>query len=114
MGGKRRLKAAMPRRFKDHRTTDAKRWSAVYAAIAERYPPADALGRKLTAVAADLLCQYEDLQAAGKAARKRNASAARKTTGLLFGMLRVLASSNGSEPEEDLAQTLARLAREGS
>lgn len=103
MGGKRRLKAAKPRRYPDHRVRDAKRWSEHYDTVAARYEPKDKLDRQMVAIAADLFLAYEDIMTASKATRQKKASAARKSVGLILGTLRVL-SRNGTPDHPSLEE----------
>jgi hypothetical protein len=98
----RRLKGGKPRRFKDHRRTEAKRWEQDYGTVAERFPPRDRLGREVVALAADMLADYRAM----RLAKRGTASARRKTAGLLLGALRVAADgANGHEPL-DLARAI--------
>ena len=103
----RALRGAIPRRFKDHRCADARRYTAAWRAIAGRFPGAhDDLGRRLIAVAADTLLEYERL--AQLAQRPRVASARRKYAGLLLGVLRTLAGAEPPEPQpRNLDEALA-------
>ena len=109
----RALSGRKPRRYKDHRTREARRWAESYSAIAERYPPKDALARKLIALCADIDQDYARLRSAGKAAQKKQASPIRKTAGLFLATLRILGGGgNGQREPEDIAAALARLRRE--
>ena len=101
----RRLQGAKPRRFKDHRRMAARRWAADYGTIAERYPPRDALGREVVALAADMLADYRTM----RITQRGTASARRKAAGLFLGALRVAADgANGH------GHTLADALRESS
>jgi hypothetical protein len=94
----RRLKGGKPRRFGDHRRTEARPFNAAYAMITGRYEPADRLGCELAGIAADLLCDYQALRRSkrGKAGQRR------KTIGLFLGALRVVgAGHNGHKPSVD-------------
>ncbi len=111
----RALGGRKPRRFKDHRRQEARRWAESYGAIAERYPPKDALARKLTAIAADFHRDYVDLRSVGKAAQKKQASPIRKTAGLFLATLRVLGGGSGNgHGEKDLARLIQETQREGA
>lgn len=111
--GQHTLKQRMPRRFKDHRASEARRYRKIYNAISERFPPRDAWGRKLTATLSDLMFDYEQMRLAGKVSRARRQSAARKTAGLILGMSRVLERSAGpQEPGDDLQRLLTSLSQE--
>lgn len=74
-----RLAGGKPRRYRDHRRKEAKRWGEDYAAVAERYPPRDRLARELIALAADMLGDYEAL----RLSRRATASARRKAASRL-------------------------------
>ncbi len=107
----RRLKGQKPRRFRDHRRAEAKRWAEDYDTIAERHPPKDKLGREIVALAADMLGDYKAL----RLSKRGTASARRKTAGLFLGALR--ATVDGASPGDhnghggDVAQDFARFHR---
>lgn len=104
----RRLKGGKPRRFKDHRRTEAKRWAEDYGTIAEKCKPKLRLERELVAAAADMLGDYKAM----RQSKRGTKSAQRKTLGLFLGALR--AARNGhAEPEGfDLARQLQAAMRE--
>jgi len=80
----RRLKGGKPRRFSDHRRTEARPYNVAYGAVVERHKPVDRLGHELAGIAADLLVDYQAL----RRSKRGKPSARRKTIGLLLGALR--------------------------
>jgi hypothetical protein len=101
-----RLKDGKPRRYADHRRLEAQPYNKAFAAVAERYPPPDRLGRRLVGLVADLWVEYERLASTRKRTA-RTASARRKTAGLILGGLRAVAEgqTNGAAAP-DLARLL--------
>lgn len=104
----RRLKGGLPRRFKDHRTRTARLYREAYLTIVERYQPRDRLAARVTAMASDLLLDYETL----RQSKAATSSAKRKTAGLFLGALRELSRTN-HKPEEPFDLLGAELARQG-
>lgn len=117
--GKRRLKAAMPRCYADHRTADAKRLRRVYDDLASRFKDLDGVARRVALLAAESWMAYEDLgieieRASGKRKstlslsrlRRRRQSAAGQFLGGLRS-LEALTGGNGDGRGLDLAAMLA-------
>ena len=104
----RALKGRKPRRHKDHRRREAKPYNRAYDEIAARFPPKDALGRRVIGMTADMAVDYEKLAVTRKptSLAARAMSARRKAFGLFLGGLRVAAATaNGHEPL-DLARAI--------
>lgn len=100
------LKGRKPRRFKDHRRREAKRWAEDYEAIAEQCQPGARLERELVALAADMLGDYKAM----RQARRGTRSAQRKTLGLFLGALR--AARDRASGQEPLLDPIAELMRQ--
>ncbi len=105
----RALAGGMPRRFKDHRTQVALVYREAYRAIAERYPPKDRLASRLTAMAADLLLDYERLRRSPRA----KDSARRKAAGILLGAIRAAAGASNGHGQDGALDLAGELARQG-